>query len=242
MKAGIFQVLLLTGRPASGKSEIIDYLLRLTARERRDRFHLGEVQIFDDFPILWAWFEEDALLRTKFNLPALHSDERGYFLQKQYWHLLIERLGMDYQKVLRDTPDYHKSHTALVEFSRGKEHGGYREAFAHLSLEILGRASILYVNVSFSESLRKNRLRFNPKRPDSILEHGLPDEKMEILYKEDDWAELTREAGGTIPVDGYQVPYAVFENQEDVTTGKPELLASRLESVLGKLWKLQQTR
>jgi len=42
---------------------------------------------------------------------------------------------------------------------------------------MLKSAAILYVNVSFSESLRKNRKRFNPNKPDSILEHGLPDEK-----------------------------------------------------------------
>ena len=242
MKSDIFQVLLLTGRPASGKSEIIDFLTRLPGDERRSRYHLGELQVLDDFPMLWTWFEEDALLRTRFNLPALHSDEQGYFLNKQYWHLLIERLGMEYGKVVRDNPEYHETTTALIEFSRGKEHGGYREAFAHLSPEILPSAVILYVNVSFSESLRKNRRRFNPNRPDSILEHGLSDEKMEILYKEEDWSELTREAGGRLTINGHQVPYAVFENEDDVTTGKPELLASRLESVLGKLWELQRTR
>ncbi len=242
MKSDIFQVLLLTGRPASGKSEIIDFLTRLPGDERRTRYHLGELQVLDDFPMLWTWFEEDALLRTRFNLPALHSDEQGYFLNKQYWHLLIERLGMEYGKVVRDNPEYHENTTALIEFSRGKEHGGYREAFAHLSPEILPSAVILYVNVSFSESLRKNRRRFNPNRPDSILEHGLSDEKMEILYKEEDWSELTREAGGRLTINGHQVPYAVFENEDDVTTGKPELLASRLESALGKLWELQRTR
>ena len=242
MKSDIFQVLLLTGRPASGKSEIIDFLTRLPGDERRSRYHLGELQVLDDFPMLWTWFEEDALLRTRFNLPALHSDEQGYFLNKQYWHLLIERLGMEYGKVVRDNPEYHETTTALIEFSRGKEHGGYREAFAHLSPEILPSAVILYVNVSFSESLRKNRRRFNPNRPDSILEHGLSDEKMEILYKDEDWSELTREAGGRLTINGHQVPYAVFENEDDVTTGKPELLASRLESALGKLWELQRTR
>ena len=242
MKSDIFQVLLLTGRPASGKSEIIDFLTRLPGDERRSRYHLGELQVLDDFPMLWTWFEEDALLRTRFNLPALHSDEQGYFLNKQYWHLLIERLGMEYGKVVRDNPEYHENTTALIEFSRGKEHGGYREAFAHLSPEILPSAVILYVNVSFSESLRKNRRRFNPNRPDSILEHGLSDEKMEILYKDEDWSELTREAGGRLTINGHQVPYAVFENEDDVTTGKPELLASRLESALGKLWELQRTR
>jgi hypothetical protein len=242
MKPDIFQVLLLTGRPASGKSEIINFLTRLPGGERRSRYHLGEVQVLDDFPMLWAWFEEDDLLRTRFNLPALHSDEQGYFLDKQYWHLLMERLGLDYGKVVRDDPDYHETTTALIEFSRGKEHGGYREAFAHLSREILQQAAILYVNVSFSESLRKNRKRFNPGRPDSILEHGLSDEKMEILYKEDDWAELAGEACGLLPVQGHRVPYAVFENEDDVTTQKTDLLASRLETVLGNLWELKQAR
>lgn len=240
MKSDIFQVLLLTGRPASGKSEIIDFLVKLPADERRNQYHLGEVQVFDDFPMLWTWFEEDALLRTKFDLPPLHSDAQGYFLHKQYWHLLIERLGLDYQKARRDNQSYHDSHTALIEFSRGKEHGGYREAFSHLSREILQRAAILYVKVSFAESLRKNRRRFNPTRPDSILEHGLSDEKMETLYKEDDWAELASEAWGTMPLQGHPVPYAIFENEDDVTTGRAELLGSRLETVLGKLWELHQ--
>ena len=45
---------------------------------------------------------------------------------------------------------------------------------------LLGRAAVVYVRVSFEESLRKNSLRFNPQRPDSILEHALPDETLEI--------------------------------------------------------------
>jgi hypothetical protein len=236
----IFNILLLTGRPASGKSEVIDYLTHTPPGERGARFHLGELVIFDDFPMLWTWFEEDDLLSRKFGLPRLHSDEQGHFKYPELWHLLIERLCVDYQKILRDDPDYHAHTTALIEFSRGSEHGGYRGAFAHLSEEVLERAAILYVKVSFAESLRKNRRRFNPDRPDSILEHGLSDAKMEKLYKEDDWAELAPGGSGFLQLKGSKVPYAVFENEDDVTTGKPDLLDARLEAALGKLWELRQ--
>jgi hypothetical protein len=232
-------ILLLTGRPASGKSEIIHFLTHTPLPERRLRLHVGELDVLDDFPMLWAWFEEDALLVKKFGLPPLHTDEAGYFNHPAFWHLLIERLSLDYHKLQRDNPAYHEGNTTLIEFSRGSEHGGYRQAFDHLSDEVLARASILYVNVSFEESLRKNRRRFNPHRPDSILEHGLSDDKMERLYLLDDWSELAPEPQGFLQIKGHAVPYAVFENDDDVTTGKPDLLAERLESALGRLWELR---
>jgi hypothetical protein len=40
-------------------------------------------------------------------------------------------------------------------------------------------------------------------------------------------------------VQSIRVPCAVFENHDDVTTGKPDLLAARLEKRLGHLWKLR---
>jgi hypothetical protein len=237
MSKDSFDVILLIGRPASGKSEIIDFLKHTSADDRRRRFHVGELDVLDDFPMLWAWFEEDDLLSRKLGLPRLHTDAEGYFNPAELWHLLIERLSLEYSKRLR-APAYHNSTTALIEFSRGSEHGGYRAAFLHLSEEILHRAVIVYVNVSFAESLRKNRRRFNPDRPDSILEHGLSDEKLERLYREDDWAELAPGYNGFLEVNGQRVPYAVFENEDDVTTGKPELLKARLETTLGWLWDL----
>jgi len=230
---------LLIGRLASGKSEIIDFLSGVNERDRRTRFHLGQLEVLDDFPMLWAWFEEDNILSRKLGLPRLHSNEEGYFNQPALWQLLIERLSLEYQKRRRD-PTYHGRTTALIEFSRGSEHGGYREAFTHLSEEILSRAGILYVKVPFAESLRKNRRRFNPERPDSILEHGLSDEKMEKLYREDDWMELAADSNGLLDIGGHKVPYAVFENEDDIITGKPDQLAVRLEARLGQLWELRQ--
>jgi hypothetical protein len=242
MSKDIFDILLLIGRPASGKSEIIDFLTQLPAETRRERFHIGRLDVLDDFPILWGWFEEDDILSSKFSLPRLHSDEKGYFKRQELWHVLLERLNLDYAKKVRDDASYHAHSTTLIEFARGTEHGGYAEAFRHVSAEVLGRAGIVYVRVPFEESLRKNRRRFNPDKPDSILEHGLTDEKMGRLYRDDDWAAVAREECGRLSLLGQSVPYAVFPNEDDVTTGKPRELAERLETVLGKLWEVYKQK
>ena len=234
-----FDLLVLIGRPASGKSEIIDYLMHTPADIRLHRFHISELDVLDDFPTLWAWFEEDRLLRERLGQPHLHTDAQGYFLYPYLWHLLIERLGLEYHKRLHEDPRYHERVTTIVEFSRGSEHGGYAQAFLHLPQDLLQRAAVVYVQVPFEESLRKNRRRFNPDRPGSILEHALPDQKLERLYRDDDWAALSETDQGFLTVQSIRVPYVVFENQDDVTTGKPDLLAARLEKTLGHLWKLR---
>ena len=235
MGADAFEVLILTGRPASGKSEIIDHFTRLDAATCRSRYHLAELDILDDFPMLWAWFEEDHILSQKLGRPRLHTDEHSYFLHPDLWNLLIERLDLEYGKRLRE-PGYHARFTTLVEFSRGSEHGGYRTAFQHLGDDLLSRAAVVYVRVSYEESLRKNRRRYNPDRPDSVLEHGLSDEKMERLYRLDDWGEFAPGDSDFLKIRDIRVPYAVFDNQDDVTTGQPEKLAGRLQAVLGTLW------
>lgn len=232
MSSQTFKNLLLIARPAAGKSEVINYLKNAPVEDRVKRFHIGPFTEIDDFPMLWTWFEEDALLE-RMGRPRLHTDSEGYFKDITLWDLLVERIGLEVQKRQRDGLD----ETIIIEFSRGKEHGGYRRAFAHLSDEILADLAILYINVPWEESLRKNRARFNPARPDSILEHGLPDEKLEKLYRETDWDELTENHPGKLPIRGYEVPYAVFENGDDVTTAQGDALGERLEATLQALWQ-----
>lgn len=232
----ILPVIILNGRPAAGKSEVIHYLTHLPDDVRRDRFHIGQLVELDDFPMLWTWFEEDALLEKQFNHPRLHTDSEGYFLSETLWHLLIARLGLEYQKLLRDTPDLHATHTVLIEFSRGSEHGGYRTAYAHLTGQILQQAGIFYIDVPFEESLRKNRRRYNPDRPDSILEHGLPDAKLERMYKEVDWHEVAAPHPEIITINGVPVPYAVFPNHDDVTTTLGAPFEERLAATCDTLW------
>jgi hypothetical protein len=236
-KKDTFDIILLIARPAAGKSEIIDYLKKVPQEERVERFHIGWFDEIDDFPMLWTWFEEDSLLEKMGN-PRIHTDDQGMFLHQYLWDLLIERIGLEYQKKLRDIADYAASFTTIVEFSRGTEHGGYKSAFAHLSPQMLPKMAVLYVDVTWEESLRKNRKRFNPEKPDSILEHGLEDWKLERLYKEVDWNEVSREDPQYLTIQNVRVPYAVFDNKDDVTTARGAALGERLEQTLQKLWEL----
>ena len=103
---------------------------------------------------------------------------------------------------------------------------------------MLQKMAILYVDVSWEESLRKNRKRFNPQRPDSILEHALPDSKLERLYREVDWPEVTGGDPQYVPIQGVRVPYVEMDNADDVTTARGEALGKRLELNLQKLWLL----
>ena len=231
-----FDVIILIGRPASGKSEIIDFLTHLPDDARRERFHIAWLEIRDDFPMLWTWFEEDALLE-EMGHPRLHSDKEGYFLHPYLWDVLIRRICLDYAKLVRDIPTYHQEKTTLIEFSRGSQHGGFQRAFEHLSKQVLERMAVMYIKVSWEESLRKNRARINPDKPDSILEHGLADDKLAVLYKESDWEQVSAGSPTHLTIQGMQVPYAVFENEDDVTTGRGAALGKRLEETLYKLWK-----
>jgi len=208
--------LILIARPAAGKSEIINYLTKLPVIERMENFHIGELIPIDDFPFLWRWFEEDDLLE-KMDRPRIYTDNEGFFKYQYLWDLLIHMINNEYSKKMREISDM-KNFTFLIEFSRGKEHGGYQHALPLLSEEILQDAAIQNVDVPWEESLRKNRSRFNPDKPDSILEHSLPDEKLKRLYFECDFKELAKDSYGFLEINGFNIPYAIFDNHNDLTT------------------------
>jgi hypothetical protein len=236
-KENKFDILLLIARPGAGKSEVIDYLKSFPPDVRAQRFHIGPFEEIDDFPMLWAWMEEDQLLE-KMGHPRLHTDPDGYFLHQYLWDVLIERIGLEYQKRQRSVSDRDRSPTTIVEFSRGREHGGYRSAFSHLPELMLRKMAVLHINVSWEESLRKNRKRFNPDRPDSILQHSMSDAKLERLYREVDWPEVTDGDPQYLLIQGIRVPFVEFDNSDDVTSARGEALGQRLEANLQKLWDL----
>jgi hypothetical protein len=232
----VYDVLILIARPAAGKSELIAYLKGVDTQSRIRRFHVGQFIEIDDFPMLWAWLEEDAILQ-EMGKPRLHTTEDGYFTHPYFWDVLIRRIGLDYEKYLREHPAFHDLGTAILEFSRGAQHGGYGRAFQHLSDEILRRAAVLYIEVSYEESVRKNERRYNQERAHTILEHGLPDDKMEVLYRDTDWDRFSADNPHFLSVRGNTVPYAVLENEDDATSRDGEELGSRLEGIMEVLWQ-----
>jgi hypothetical protein len=174
----IFPILIITGRPAAGKSELIDFLKKLDPVERRERFQIGEFEELDDFLYVWETFEVDDIL-TRHGKPRLWTDEKYWFKDDFAWNLYIERINLAYRKKLAKEPRYHDDRTVLVEFARGGENG-IAEALSYLHEEVLKRARLIYIKVSYEESVRKNRRRARKGEEDSILYHSLPDEKMEF--------------------------------------------------------------
>ncbi len=231
----IFDVLILIGRPAAGKSEVIDHLKSTLARERSRRFHVGHMVEIDDFPFIWEWFQDDDFLSAQ-GAERLYTDDRYYFTDSVFWNLCIDKINRRYERLLRDRPQFHRWGTAIVEFSRGGEHG-FREAFGHLSDAILSRGSVMYIDVSYEESVRKNERRARRGLEHTVLYHSLPRDKMEFYYRVNDWHEMAPADSGWLEVRGHRLPYTVFHNEPEVTD-KPSELGKALEDRLGVLHRM----
>src|SRR4051812_7456932 len=91
-----FPILIITGRPAAGKSELIDFLKNANPTERIDKYHVAEFEELDDFVYVWKTFEVDDML-TKNGNPRLWTDEKYYFNDHFIWNLYIERISLEYR-------------------------------------------------------------------------------------------------------------------------------------------------
>lgn len=233
-----FPVIILIGRPAAGKSEIIDHLKQMSDGERCAKLHIAPFDEIDDFLWVWQIFEDD-LVRERLGRPRQDTDSNLYFLDPFLWNFLIGKINLAFERQLAKDADHFCAHTTLIEFSRGGENG-FGEAFSYLSDEILKRAVIVYVGVSYEESVRRNRRRAKPGQENSILYHSLSDDKMESYYKVNDWDKLSGgKSEGFIDVKGHRIPFAVFQNEPE-KTDDPVKLGTALEEVLAKLWKIAQ--
>jgi hypothetical protein len=230
-------LVIITGRPAAGKSELIDFLKRTPLEERIRRFHIGDFEELDDFLYVWETFEIDDIL-SRNSKARIWTDEKYWFKDPFIWNLYMERLSLEYRKKIARDPGYHEKKTTLVEFARGGKEG-IAEALRFLHPDLLSRAALVYIKVSYEESVRKNRRRARKGEEDSILYHSLPDEKMEYYYKENDWEQLAARDPDMLDVKGIKVPYAVFENEPEKTLD-PVKIGEELERVMGKLWAKKQ--
>ncbi len=232
-----FPILIITGRPAAGKSEVIDFLKRVPVIKRAETLHIGPFEELDDFPYLWEKFEEDDMLE-KSGRERLHSDSKYYFKDEWFWDFMIEKINLELRKKMAKKPTlFEDGNTVVIEWARGGENGIRHCLDVHCD-EILERAAVMYIDVTYEESVRKNHRRARPGEEDSILYHSLPDEKMDFYYKVNDWQEIAGDQlGGYIDVRGFKVPYSVLPNMPEVTDADEKLGPALAES-LKRLWKL----
>lgn len=232
-----FPILIITGRPAAGKSEVIDFLKKCDPIVRLEKYHIANFEELDDFVYVWETFELDDLM-TQMGQKRVWSDEKYWFKDPYIWDLYMKRLALDYQKKILKDAAYHDKMTTLVEFARGGDEA-IHHALSFLSDEMLRKASLMYIRVTYEESVRKNRRRARKGEEDSILYHSLPDEKMEAYYKTNDWEKLEAKDPSFIDVNGHRVPYAVFENMPEKTLD-PKLIGEELERVTARLWGISR--
>lgn len=227
-------VLLLLGRPASGKSEFIDFMRGVPVAERAETFRIAPFEVIDDFPILWEQFEQDDVWE-RLGRPRLYSkrcDGNYAVTDDGLWGFLIEKVN---RRVERSSasPGRVGRRTLIVEFSRGGP-TGYIDALERLSPAILERAAILYVSVSFEESWRRNVARYDEKLRNGILTHSVPREEMQRTYGIDDWDSIAGRTHGSIEIRGIRIPYATMRNEpESIDRG---VLSERYASALRPLY------
>lgn len=232
MELKTFEVILFFGKPASGKSEVIDYLKKVPLEERIKRFHIGNFKELDDFKLLWEKGEEDDILE-KLGQKRLYTQRHptGYLVSNKFlYKILIKELNLLYKKT-----KFEKDETVFIEFSRGGK-DGYRTGLSLVDSEILKKAAIVHVNVSYKETVRKNLRRYSVDEKESILKHSVPEEVMQ-RYKVDDWDALTKENPDYINIRNIKVPYVDLQNEPEITD-KPEILGKELEKILTRLQDL----
>lgn len=228
--------LFLLGRPAAGKSELIQFLSNLAPDERATAYHLGTPRVADDFPLLWQVFVEDDLWEVvgRGRLHSRRAGENYAVADDSLWPFLILKLG---EAVTRSPA--RSGETVIVEFARGGA-TGYRDALALLPPDLLRNAGILYLDVTFDESWRRNLARYDRARRDGILTHSVPRAEMERTYARDDWRDLAAAEEGYIEARGVRVPYITVPNvPEPLTDGD---FAHRFRPALGRLWDRAQAR
>lgn len=233
-----FDHLFILGRPASGKSEFLDFMSKLSDSDRAARFHLGKMKVIDDFVWLWEKFEEDDLWE-KVNGKRLHSRpvKDGYILgSADLFDFLIEKLNHEIARRYLKDPGFYSDHTLLIEFSRGGERP-YAPALERFDRKIYERAAIFYVEVSGEESIRRNEARYQEKLKHSILAHKCPDGDMARFYRDDDWPKITEgKRDGFVTLAGVKVPFVTMMNEPESTD--PAVLGPRYGNALDKLWRL----
>lgn len=240
--APIFEHLFVLGRPAGGKSEFIDFMKKLPDAERAARYGIGRFEEVDDFPWLWRACEEDDAREGR-GEPRLVSERtpEGYNITRPAFRSsLVDQFNETIGARYLANPRFYDEGTLLIEFARGVG-DGFADSLGRFRRDILERAAILYIKVSFEESYRRNSSRYKPGQEESTLFHKVPDRDMFGFFRDNDWDAITKGAAdGRLECDSVPVPFVSMNNEPESTD--PAVLGDRYARALGRLLTLYRTR
>jgi hypothetical protein len=237
-----FDHLFVLGRPAGGKSEFIDFMKKAGDEERARTYGIGRFEEVDDFPWLWdaCLADDDREARGLAREVSERTPEGYNITQPKFRGSLVDRFNDVIRSRYLSNPRFYDTGTLLIEFARGTD-DGFLDSLERFDPAILARAAILYINVSFEESYRRNNARYRQGQEESILFHKVPDRDMYGFFRDNDWARITGGApDGRLALRGVQVPFVSMLNEPESTD--PAVLGPRYAAALGRLRELARTR
>jgi hypothetical protein len=234
-----FDNLMLIGRAAAGKSELIDFLKHLSEADRLEKYHIGAFEEVDDFPWLYQMWQDEDLwekLGRKRTL-ATKRDNVYLTLDWEIYDFTILKFNREIEKKQKENPDYYNNNTLFVEYARGQA-DAYKKTLNLFEKDVLERTAIFYLDNTFEESMRRNTIRATDKDTEqTILHHRTPLEVMEHYYKINDWQEFTeKKPHGFLDVHGVKVPFVTVWNMPETLDFNE--LEKRYGPALDQLWRL----
>lgn len=232
-----FDNLFVLGRPAGGKSELIDFMKKVPVPERAEKYHIGAFEEVDDFPWIWEVCSQDdeREARGERRLCSEKTEEGHNLTVPNFRGSLIGRFNKVITEKYLSRPEFYREGTLLIEFARGRG-DGFKNSLDQFKRDILERAAILYIDVSFQESFRRNNARYNAALKSSILCHKVPDKDMYEYFIENDWKDITDgRPDGNLVVNGVAVPFVSMNNEPELPPG-PEI-AERYKKALDRLFE-----
>lgn len=239
MAKNTFDNIFLVGRGGCGKSELIDFLKKVPEKVRSDKYHISAFEELDDFPWLHTMLKDEDIWE-EMGYPRKLGKRKGHvYLTQDYniYEFLLRKFNVAIKEKFMSDPEFYKRSTLFIEFARGRENA-YKHAFSTLNKEILSNSAIFYLDNTFEESLRRNEVRSTDNDTNqTILNHKVPVEVMEYLYKTHDWYDLTdKEKSGYIEAQGLKIPFVTVWNMPE--TNEFKTLEERYGPAFKSLWDL----
>ena len=246
MENNVFKVVLLQALPASGKSEVRNFMANIEPERLKKEFHIGENLQLDDFPYVHMMRRIDNELEAMGQARLFYPGEEP-FIDGRDWGTLCCLLNEDYHDLLNRNVQKPDSCAQLLfdRYDRAGQIVGIAPRLGKLPEEIhkklaekleaeaaamLKEKQDAYPDsfdgktIIIEESRRKNADRADPNDPGSNLHHGVPLAVMLGEYGCDDMEYLvnTSEQKGAVTVKAhgntYHVPIGIFDNRVDKTS------------------------
>ena len=99
-ESGVFKTVLLVALPASGKSEVRNFMANIEAERLKEEFHIGENLQLDDFPYVHFMRLVDNALEDRGEARIFYQSNEDPFYNDYDWGTLIMLLNEDYDRLM----------------------------------------------------------------------------------------------------------------------------------------------